>query len=151
MIKAVLDTNVLAPGVVGFSNSSSTPGQLLRLWQAGAFDLVVSDHILEELARTLSAPYFQRHVGPEELTRLKKLLGRRAIRTAITTRVRGIATHPEDDLVLAAAVSAKAEYLVTGDEKLQRVGGYRNVAILSPRAFLNVLRAGPPEESQTER
>jgi predicted nucleic acid-binding protein len=50
-----------------------------------------------------------------------------------------VATHPEDDLVLATAVSAHADYLVTGDRKLQRLGSYQGVRILSPREFLAVL------------
>jgi predicted nucleic acid-binding protein len=47
-----------------------------------------------------------------------------------------VATHPEDDLVLATAISAKAEYLVSGDTKLQRLGTYEGVKIVSPREFL---------------
>lgn len=47
--------------------------------------------------------------------------------------------HPEDDLVLAAAVSARADYRVTGDSKLQLRGRYQGVIILSPRAFLDLL------------
>jgi predicted nucleic acid-binding protein len=60
--------------------------------------------------------------------------------TPITTPVHGIATHPEDDVILATAVSAKADYLVTGDSKLQQVGTYQEVAILSPRRFLATLK-----------
>jgi uncharacterized protein len=50
-----------------------------------------------------------------------------------------VATHPEDDLVLAAAVSAEAGYLVTGDRQLQQLGRFRGVDIVSPRAFLAIL------------
>jgi predicted nucleic acid-binding protein len=53
--------------------------------------------------------------------------------------VHNIATHPEDDVILATAVSAKADYLVTGDTKLQHIGMYRGVVILSPRRFLETL------------
>ena len=57
----------------------------------------------------------------------------------VTARVSGIATHPEDDVILATAESAQAHYLVTGERKLQRLGAYKEVKILSPSAFL-VLR-----------
>jgi hypothetical protein len=40
--------------------------------------------------------------------------------------------------VLAAAVWA-ADYLVTGDRQLLRIGSYRGVAIVSPRDFLTLL------------
>ena len=59
--------------------------------------------------------------------------------TPITVRVAGVATHPEDDLVLATAVSAGADYLVTGDRQLQKLGRHGSVTILSPRGFLALL------------
>lgn len=67
------------------------------------------------------------------------LLRDEATITPITTIVQGVATHQEDDLILATAVSAGADYLVTGDQQLQALGSYRGVTILSTRAFLNVL------------
>ena len=51
MIQATLDTNVLASG---FLSRLSIPGQLLLVWTRGMFELVVSEHILEELSRTFA-------------------------------------------------------------------------------------------------
>jgi predicted nucleic acid-binding protein len=53
--------------------------------------------------------------------------------------VQGVASHPEDGLVLATAVSAKADYLVTGDSQLQRLGQFEGEAIVPPRTFLDYL------------
>ena len=58
-MRAVLDTNVLASGVVGILIPLSVPGQLLRAWRAGEFQLAISSSILTELGRTLEKPYFQ--------------------------------------------------------------------------------------------
>jgi hypothetical protein len=44
-----------------------------------------------------------------------------------------VATHPEDDLILATALSGAADYLITGDSKLQKLGTFQSVTILSPR------------------
>jgi predicted nucleic acid-binding protein len=52
-----------------------------------------------------------------------------------------VATHPEDDLILATAVSARADYLVTGDQQLQGLGTYQDVTVASPRQFLEILAA----------
>lgn len=62
-----------------------------------------------------------------------------ALITPLTVRVSGVATHPEDDLVLSTALSGNVEYLVTGDIKLQRLGTYQGIQMLSPRAFLRLL------------
>jgi predicted nucleic acid-binding protein len=53
--------------------------------------------------------------------------------------VQGVATQTADDLVLATAVSAGADYLVTRDGKLLQVGSYQGVNIASPTEFLQHL------------
>jgi predicted nucleic acid-binding protein len=54
--------------------------------------------------------------------------------------VAGVATHPEDDLVLATALSAGADYLVTGDRRFRtRVPHYQGVTLVSPAEFLAII------------
>lgn len=53
--------------------------------------------------------------------------------------VTGVATHTEDDRILAIAVSGKAAFLVTGDTQLQKLGSFKGVTILSPADFLKTL------------
>ena len=139
MISAVLDTNILASGVL---TARGAPGQIINAWQDGRFALIVSSHILDELHRTLHKPYFQRHLTPRHIDDLFELLDAEAIHTPITAQVHGVATHPEDDLTLATAVSAKADYLVSGDGPLLRQVGhaYQGVALVTPPEFLRVLR-----------
>ena len=63
--------------------------------------------------------------------------------TPISLEVHGIATHPEDDLVLATAISGGADYLVTGDAHLINLRVYKGVQICSPRDFLWVIEGLP--------
>lgn len=136
MIRAVLDTNTLASGAVA---PGGTLAAIIDAWRNGAFEVVISTEILVELEHTLQKPYFRRRLTAEQVGRFLILLQRRATLAPITIRVRGVATHMEDDLVLATAVSAKTPYLVTGDTKLQRLGSYQAVTIVSPRQFLEIL------------
>ena len=49
----------------------------------------------------------------------------------------------DDDIVLACAVEATADVLVSGDRKhLLPVGTHRGVRVLTPQALLAELRAG---------
>ena len=70
---------------------------------------------------------------------MRILLEQKATSIALTREVHGVATHPEDDLILAGAWSAEAEYLVTGDAQLQKLGTFEGVKIISPRDFLWLL------------
>jgi len=107
---------------------------------------VVSDDVLTELLKTFASPYFRRQLTPEQITAARLLLQNEATTTVLTARVSGVATHPEDDLVLAAAVSAQVDYLVTGDSKVRRLGAYQGVTMLSPREFLDLLEVSGSEE-----
>jgi len=140
VIVVVLDTNVLASG---FVRPGPPPGRLLAAWRAGRFTLATSEHILAELSHTLEAPYSRRHLSPAEAAANLALVRERARLVTPTLAVHGVATHPEDDLILAAAVGSGADYLVTGDTQLLRLGRYAGVAIVAPAAFLALLDAPP--------
>ena len=136
MIVAVLDTNVL---VSAFPAHGTVPAVLIDAWRQGAYHLVVSEHILEELTETWQDPYWRARFTPSASVAAIALLRSAAIVTALTVEVAGVATHPEDDLILATAVAGAATYLVTGDRKLRAVGIFQDVTILSPREFLDRL------------
>ena len=102
--------------------------------------MVLSEPIFLEVARTFTqATYFKSHLSQEQRAANLSLLIEAAILQPITADVSGVATHPEDDLILATAVSGEVDYLVTGDRKLQGLHAYEGVRIVSPREFLNVL------------
>lgn len=138
MTTAVLDTNVLA---AGFVSPELAPGQLLIAWQYGLFELVTSPQIIAELARTFEQPYFRLRLSEARRQANLDLLRFSATSVIPTAEVARVATHPEDDGILAAAVSANADYLVTGDRQLHRLEIFRGVAIVSPRQFVEVLSA----------
>jgi len=139
VIVAVLDTNVLASGVAGITLSEGTPGELLRRWRATTFTLVVSEPILTELLRTFTNPYFSRRLSPAEIEAALARVHTEAHIQPITAHVSGVAPHPQDDLILATALSAQAPYLVTGDKPLLERGAYHGTRLLSPRQFLDLL------------
>jgi uncharacterized protein len=137
MIKAVLDTNILVSGIVGFTIPDNTSGEILRLWYKKHFHLVISEPLIQEVLRTLRKPYFEKHVNPNRASRLAALLRYQSILTSINEMVEGIATHQEDDMVLATALSGGARFVVTGDEKLQKLITFKEINILGPQQFHN--------------
>ena len=136
MTRVVLDTNVLASG---FTNAAGPAGQVLVAWLHGQFDLLVSEHILTELRRTFHKPSFSRRWGKQRVANNLALLRSAARLVSSTVAVHGVASHPEDDLVVATALSGQADYLITGDRQLLALGSYQGVPILSPRNFLQSL------------
>ncbi|EKD85099.1 MAG: PilT protein [uncultured bacterium] len=142
MISAVLDANIITSGILGYRNPVSIPGAILRLWRQGTFILATSKHIRDEVKVALSKSYFKKHLTIQEISRIQALLQFQAKQTVITEDVHETATHFEDDLVLAVVVSAKADYLVTGDGPLLRKVGnsYQGVKLVNPNDFLQILK-----------
>lgn len=138
MIRATLDVNVLASG---FPAEAGIPTELIDRWTDLAYELVISEHILNGLTRTWQKPYYQRRYSPQRVHQALTLLRAEAILVAPAATVHGVAEDEEDDLVLATAIAGDAGFLVTGDKYLQTLRRYQTVAILSPREFLEVLAA----------
>jgi putative PIN family toxin of toxin-antitoxin system len=144
MIRAVLDTNVLASGALSFTGGVTPPALLLHQWRAGRFRLIISDYIEKELRTTLAQPYFKRRIRSEDRELFLILLSKFAEHVAIRRRVAGVATHPEDDPILATALSARADYLVTGDLRLQRrVPTFQGIPLVLAADFLDILNREP--------
>src|SRR5215212_8268173 len=144
MIRAVLDTNVLASAVGSFYVQNSVPAALVNAAILRRFQLITSAVILEELHRTLQKPYFQQRLPAQDLVEIERIITRWARSVPITVPVQGVAPHPEDDPILATALSARADYLVTGDRRFRdRVPTFQGIPLISPSEFRDVLDREP--------
>jgi putative PIN family toxin of toxin-antitoxin system len=136
MMRAVFDSNVLA---AWFAAETGTLRELIDRWYGGQFELSISEAILTEVLGAWTIPYWRNRMREPEKAIALSALREFAIWTKVSEIVRGIAPHPEDDAVLATAVSANADYLVTGDKQLLAIGYYEGTRIVSPREFLTIL------------
>jgi putative PIN family toxin of toxin-antitoxin system len=134
MASAVFDTTVLVSAFL-----RPQPGgpsfDLLRLAHEGAFELYLSNDILEETARVLlqSARIRRRYAYPDDavVEYCRALTGLAIVVTKVPT-IR-VVRDPNDDMILAAALAAKAEYLVTRDDDLRSLGTHKKITILAPK------------------
>jgi putative PIN family toxin of toxin-antitoxin system len=138
VIRAVLDANIFISTMIA---PGSVPTRILRAAYALVFLYLTSVALANEVRRALSRDRIRRnyHLDTTEVARLYGFLTSDHVLVPITAEVRGVATHPEDDLILATAVSAEADYLVTGDRQLLALADYEGVQIISPREFLTIL------------
>jgi predicted nucleic acid-binding protein len=94
--------------------------------------------VLDEVKRALDRPYFARRVNAADRAAYIALLRREAIVMRARAKIGRVATHPEDDAVLGAALDGDARYLVTGDRALRDLGAFRGIAIVSPGDFIEI-------------
>lgn len=145
-MRVLLDTNVLAAGFRGRQVSQSPPARIVRAWLRGEYILLTSDHLLAELRGALAKPYFVSNMSPEVVSGSLAQITRRAERVEVAPPVPKIATHWQDDLVLAAAKAGAADYLVTGDNELLALGAYGITSIVSVDDFVAILDASNAED-----
>jgi putative PIN family toxin of toxin-antitoxin system len=142
MPKAVLDTTVLVSGFLK-PIEGGVAHELLRLAQKGAFAQYISKSILDELAAALLRPgrNRRRYQYPDAaVAEFCRGLGRFASLVTDIPEVR-IVRDPNDDMIVACALAAGADYIVTRDKDLLSLGRHRAVAMITPEAFLHLLRA----------
>jgi putative PIN family toxin of toxin-antitoxin system len=108
VIRATLDVNVLASGLLA---ETGTPAELIDFWTNLAFELVVSELILEGLERTWRRRYYQRRFDAERARGALASLRAQATLVAPVKTLQGVAADEADDLVLAAAIAGSVRYL----------------------------------------
>ena len=141
MLRAVLDANVF---VSAFIRPEGPPGQLLRLCiEEQAFELVVSDSILDELRRSLAYPRVQKYISAShhELEAWVAAIGLLAIPVEGAIRHHVVRDDPDDDKYIAAALDGRAEFVVSGDRHLLDLKEYEDIRFVPPRAFLDLLKS----------
>ena len=132
-MRVVLDTNVIVSGL----NFPGNERLVLDLALGGRFDLYLSSFILEEIDGVLVRKFGwpQEHCAETRtmLAEAATVIEPRRSRASITG-------NRADDHILECAVSASADYLVTGDRRhLLPLEEYQGVRILNAPRFLSAL------------
>lgn len=134
----LLDTNVLVSGLL-FPGGPS--GRIVSAWRTGAFDLAVSDFLLDELARILPALSARMSFSALDVKDFLDLL--QAMAVAVDLDAASIQQAQDSGLrnpndvpilpILATLIQSGADCLVSGDKDLLALRV--SFAILTPAEF----------------
>ncbi len=140
MLRVVFDSTVL---VSAFLTQKQLSAQLLSQARRGVFSLYLSEAIVSETQQTLleSAHIRQRYVYPDDSV-FAFTQGLRAAVHLVSDppAISGVVRDPNDDMVIACAVAAQATYLVARDKDLLSLKHYQGTTIVTPEAFMQLLR-----------
>ena len=113
-MRAVLDPNIL---IAALRSPSGAPAHLVNRWLSGAFELLVSDGLLNELERALAYPKLRRRVPEDDAAEFVSLLRLAAVVARDPSTATYRSADPGDDYLLALAEHERA-VLVSGDRHL---------------------------------
>jgi len=126
---AVFDTNVFIAAII----TEGVCSKLLSRARTREFYLISCPFIMTEIRRTLSKRFRLSH---EEITSAIEPISEATDQIIEhNLKVTNICRDRDDDHVLACALAAKAEYLVTGDSDLLEIKNFQGIKILTPREF----------------
>jgi putative PIN family toxin of toxin-antitoxin system len=141
----VLDSSVLS----AFLTPRGTSAEVLRAAERGAFVLCLSREIASETTcslreKTRRIRRYYPDYSDDEIDRFAELLLATSELFDDLPQIRVVPLEPKDDVIVATAIKANADFLVTGDRHLLSLGSHECVRIVSPRQFLDLLQ---PEEA----
>lgn len=140
-LRLVLDTNVVVAGLLW----KGPPRRLIELAIEGqAVELYSSPVLLDELAQTLGYSKFAARIESFATSSVELVAQYTALvwLVAPISVPRIVANDADDDHVIAAAVAAQAELIVTGDRKhLLPIGTHQGIAIVTAREVVDRLDA----------
>lgn len=117
---------------------SGPPSRILDAWREGRFGLVTSSEQIEEFRRAARYPKLLPYLPRGALGRMVNEL--RAAEVLLKRLKRaGDAPVPGGDYLLAMAIAADADFLVTGDKPLLAVQRVGHARIVPPRRFASML------------
>jgi len=131
--RVVLDTNILV-SVLFFKGGLAG---IVDLWKKGRIIPLFSRETFTEFKAVLEYPKFSltwqeiKVIIEEEVLPYFEVI-------EIADNIKGICRDADDDKFIACAVSASADFIVTGDKDLLDLGKYKSVKIISASVLLKM-------------
>jgi putative PIN family toxin of toxin-antitoxin system len=141
-VRIVLDTNVVMSALLW----RGTPYRLLdTIRQNTRLQLYSSPALLEELTDVLTRPAATKRLSSLGKTAREVLADYlEAIELVEPAEIAPVVIHdPDDDHVLACALAANADMIVSGDADLLTLKAHQNIPIRTPAEALHVLGSAP--------
>jgi len=128
-MKAVFDTNVLLAAFI----TEGICSKILVRGRKRQFHLILCPVILREFERVLIKKF---SITRNEARSILQIVSE-AMHSVVSPSqsVQGLCRDPDDDSILACALEAGADYLVTGDVDLLELKIFKGIRIVTPREF----------------
>jgi putative PIN family toxin of toxin-antitoxin system len=133
-MRVAADTNIIVSGLLWHG----APRQTLDAARDGLIDLFTSAVLLAELEDVLGRRKFAERLKSSQVTARELVLGYAALVTLVAPGPipSVILEDPEDDAVLACAIAAQAQIIVTGDTHLLQFKEYEGIPIRTAAELL---------------
>ena len=133
-MRIVFDTNTL---VSAFLFPNSVPGQCVHSYSRFV-NILASEDTLQEFLRVINYPKFEKYLTQNDRQTAIKHLIHTTTFVEVTIKVNDC-RDIHDNIFLDLALDGSADIIVTGDNDLLILHPYKNIPIITPKHFLEVL------------
>lgn len=141
-MRIVADTNTVLSGLL----RQGTPRRLLDLARERKITLCTSMLLLAELAEIMARDKFAERLRAAKVSAIELAQDYARLTETVTPEALPapvIARDPDDDHVLACALCAKAQLIVSGDSHLRDLKAYQGIPIRAASVALSEIVAAP--------
>ena len=132
MVRVVIDTNVLVSAII----DEGKPRQLV-LNLLGEHTVALSPKMLAELADVITRDKFR--VKSPQVNRFLSSLTKNSKMVKDNPRFKVVLEDSDDDVVLNASYTGKADYIETGDKHLLALKKFKKTEIVNVAQMLEIL------------
>lgn len=133
-MRIVLDTNVLISGTFWTGNSF----RILELTDNGKVVIIISQKLVEEYNEVINREEILEKIENKNLTLnniVQKVISN-AVIVSPSTKLDISQEDPDDNIVLECAVEGKADFIISQDNHLLKLGEFQGIKIVTPEEFL---------------
>lgn len=136
-MRIVIDTNTAVSGLLW----EGTPARLLDLANENEIDIFTSAALLKELRVVLLRAKFARRIERAQTSVEELLLAYQAVACCVSTTTvpRVVPTDPDDDQVIACALAAHANLIVSGDSDLLDLKQHHDIRIVTAKQAVDII------------
>jgi putative PIN family toxin of toxin-antitoxin system len=138
-MRVVADANILVSAALGRSPQSPSV-RIIDAALDGRIELVMSPALLEEIADVLSRPRIRTRLSADDAQLFLADVAAQVVMLADPLDPPTVCRDPDDDYLVALAIIAGADVLVSGDDDLLAVEPARaGVEVMTPRQLVDRL------------
>lgn len=132
-IRVIIDTNLWISYLI-----TNQYQQLDPLITSEKCILLFSEALMSEFLEVAGRPKLSKYFAENDLEILIGTIKDFSLFINVTSKVKFL-KDAKDDFLLSLAVDGKADFLITGDKELLKVGKYAGTRILSMTEFLKII------------
>ena len=136
MLRVVIDTVVFVRSLI---NPHSRSGQIVFSHNK-LYELYVSEPVIKEILEVLQRPELTSKFNSLKKMNYKKILIILSHAQAVEiSKIPEVSRDPKDNIFIATAIEAEADYLVSEDKDLLVLKKYKGIKIINTETLLQIL------------